>query len=236
MIDVVKSSFARIDLALAFDVGPLPARLALRSEAGAIAITGPSGIGKTTLLRAIAGWVRGATGRVAIGGHVLEDRARGLSLLPEARRIGWVSQDASLFPHLTARENVAFSPACTRDAIDEAIACTEIAPLLSRAPSTLSGGERQRVAIARALARSPSTLLFDEGLPALDRSSRDTLAEALRAYAPRHDVTLIAVSHDESDLHRLSDERWAMRVRDQAIETESAGVESTSARDPGLRV
>lgn len=194
---------SRFDVALELPIGAAsPVEIAIASDARVIAIVGPSGIGKSTLLRAIAGLhpslsPPGARGRVAIAGVALD------RLAPEARGIGWAPQESLLFPHLSVRDNVAF-PRADREALERAVALTGIAPLLDRAPATLSGGERQRVALARALARAPRVLLLDEPFAALDRSARTVLAGALREHVDAHDVSTVLVAHDESDVRALA--------------------------------
>ncbi len=142
---------------------------------GVTAVMGPSGGGKTSLLEAIAGLRRRAHGRVAIGGAVLLDDAQRVALPPERRRVGYVPQDAGLFPHLSVLENVRFGARADAEAVDAAIDTLEIRPLLDRSPRLLSGGERQRVALARALAIRPRLLLLDEPLAALDPGLRERI-------------------------------------------------------------
>src|SRR5919206_2255723 len=141
-----------IDLRLPLARFTLEARCTL--DAQVTALVGRSGSGKTSLIESIAG-LRNATGRIAIDGAALEHEP------PERRHVGYVPQDAALFPHLSVRDNVLFGGrddarfAALRDTL-------ELAPLLDRAPASLSGGERQRVALARALMTAPRLLLLDE--------------------------------------------------------------------------
>ena len=173
----------------------------LEVPAGAyLVLLGPSGAGKTTLLEAIAGLLP-ARGRIVIDGRDVSTEP------PERRRIGLVSQDALLFPHLTVAQNVGFGlPRAHREtAVEEAACLAGCAPLLSRAPAGLSGGERQRVAIARAIARRPAALLLDEPLGALDPPVRRELRGELRALARRLAAGVIHVTHDLTEALELAD-------------------------------
>lgn len=199
----------RVGIDLALPIGTRSLRVALESDARALAVVGPSGIGKSTLLRAIAGVLPCARGRVVIDGVALQDDARRIELSPEVRRVGWVPQESLLLPHLSVHANVAFSRPSAR-ALAEAIELTGIGELLTRAPSTLSGGERQRVAIARAIARAPRVLLLDEPLAALDRDARATLAAQLAAWSATHDVTTLLVAHDEADVAALASDVFTL--------------------------
>ena len=145
-------------------------RLELELEIeGTVALVGPSGAGKTSVLRAIAGLVRPESGRIALGGEVWFDSAAGIFLQPDERRVGLVFQEYALFPHMTVRQNVAYAG---RERVDEYLERFRISHLAKARPTELSGGERQRVALARALAREPGVLLLDEPLSALDARTK----------------------------------------------------------------
>ena len=169
-----------------------------------VALVGPSGAGKTSVLRVIAGLLVPSRGRVSLDGERWLDTEQGLSLPPERRRVGLVFQDYALFPHLTVSGNVAFGAG--RRAVDELLERFRIAHLASAHPEELSGGERQRVALARALAREPAVLLLDEPLAALDAHTksevRHELAELLRELA----LPTLLVTHDYEDAAALADE------------------------------
>jgi molybdate transport system ATP-binding protein len=181
-------------------------RLALSLAVGdeVVALVGPSGAGKTTVLRAVAGLHRPDRGRIACGAEVWFERERSVDLAPERRSVGYVPQHHALFPHLTVRENVAFSGASDAT-VDSLLARMDIAQLAGERPARLSGGERQRTALARALARQPDVLLLDEPLAALDahtrRVVRDELAVELRAFG----IPTLLVTHDFSDASALAD-------------------------------
>jgi ABC-type sulfate/molybdate transport systems ATPase subunit len=178
--------------------------LALKLAVGdeVVALVGPSGAGKTTVLRAVAGLHRPDRGRIACGAEVWFDRR--VDLAPERRSVGYVPQHHALFPHLTVRENVAFSGADAAT-VDSLLGRLDIADLATERPARLSGGERQRVALARALARQPKVLLLDEPLAALDahtrRVVRDELATELRTFG----IPTLLVTHDFSDAAALAD-------------------------------
>ena len=167
-----------------------------------VALVGPSGAGKTTVLRAIAGAVSPREGRIALGERALFDAARGVDLPPEERGVGYVFQEYALFPHMTVRQNVAFAGAAR---VDELLERFGIAHLAGARPRRLSGGERQRVGLARALASGPGVLLFDEPLSALDAHTRDRVRSEL--YDLLHELSLPAllVTHDFEDATALAD-------------------------------
>ena len=171
---------------------------------GTVALVGPSGAGKTSALRVIAGLAEPARGSVALDGERWLDSERSISLPPERRRVGLVFQDYALFPHLSVRGNVAFGAGGR--GVGPLLERFRIGHLASAHPQELSGGERQRVALARALARDPAVLLLDEPLAALDAHTksevRHELAELLRELA----LPTLLVTHDYEDAAALADE------------------------------
>lgn len=163
---------------------------------------GPSGAGKTTVLRAIAGAVRPKAGYVTLGDRVLFDATRRVDLVPEDRGVGYVFQEYALFPHMTVRQNVAFAG---KERADELLERFGIAHLADARPRRLSGGERQRVGLARALASGPGVLLFDEPLSALDAHTRDRVRGELFELLRELRLPALLVTHDFEDAAALAD-------------------------------
>jgi molybdate transport system ATP-binding protein len=176
--------------------------LALELGEAPFALVGPSGAGKTTVLRALAGLVRPDRGTIVLGSDVWFDSERDLELPPERRSVGLVFQDYALFPHMTVADNVAY---CARKEVDSLLATFGIAHLAKERPATLSGGERQRVALARALARDPQALLLDEPLAALDTHTRGQVRGDLRELLERLGLPTLLVTHDFQDAAALAD-------------------------------
>ena len=174
---------------------------------GVTALFGHSGSGKTTLLRCIAGLERPSLGTLTVNGEVWQDEQR--CLPTHQRPLGYVFQEASLFPHLSVLDNLRYgmkrSAAAQRVSLDQAIALLGIAPLLDRTPDRLSGGERSRVSIARALAVSPRLLLMDEPLAALDHDRKQEILPYLERLHDELDIPVLYVSHAPDEVARLAD-------------------------------
>jgi len=169
---------------------------------GTLALVGPSGAGKTTVLRAIAGLIRPAAGRITSRGEVWFDGAKAISLAPDRRRVGLVFQDYALFPHLSVRQNVEYA---RRHRADDYLDRFSIRHLERARPAELSGGERQRVALARALARDPEVLLLDEPLSALDTHTKAGVRSELHDLLRELGIPVLLVSHDFEDAAALAD-------------------------------
>jgi molybdate transport system ATP-binding protein len=186
------------------------ARFVLQVDAelrhGVTAVMGASGSGKTSLLEVVAGLRRGARGRLVVAGEVLLDSQTRRGLAPERRRVGYVPQDAGLFPHLTALGNVRFGARGEAGRVEQAIDTLEIRGCLARFPSSLSGGERQRVALARALATEPRLLLLDEPLASLDRGLRERILPYLVRIRDDWRVPILYVTHNVGEALALADE------------------------------
>ncbi len=177
---------------------------------GVTALFGPSGCGKSTILAAIAGLVRPAAGRVALGGQVLLDTAAGIALPPERRRCAVVFQDARLFPHLSVESNLRYGlkrapRGATGPGFEEVVALLGIGPLLGRRPFGLSGGEKQRVALGRALLARPLLLLMDEPLAALDAARRAEVLPFLARLRDAAGIPILYVTHALEEVDALAD-------------------------------
>lgn len=169
------------------------------------ALFGPSGAGKTSVLRLLAGLLVPDAGHIVVDGETWFDSQRRIHLPPRQRAIGLVFQDYALFPNLSVRGNVAYA-AGRGDAawVDYLLESTGLAPLHSRLPATLSGGQQQRVALARALARRPRLLLLDEPLSALHPALRRSLQDLLADLHQQLGLTTLLVSHDLAEVFRLA--------------------------------
>ncbi len=177
---------------------------------GVLALFGRSGSGKTSILRALAGLARPDTGRIALGGNVLFDSAKGLDVPAEKRRLGYVFQDSRLFPHLDVAANLRYgarrAPGGESPGDFAAIvALLGIDHLLARKPVALSGGERQRVAIGRALLARPQALLMDEPLASLDAARKAELLPYLDRLQSETKLPIVYVSHAADEVMRLAD-------------------------------
>lgn len=182
-----------------------------RIFAGFTILFGGSGAGKTSVLECIAGLSDVAEGRITVGGELLFDSARKLSVPAWKRRIGYVLQDLALFPHLSIEENVgyglhAFGAEERRKRSSEILSAFRIEHLRDRRPAQISGGEKQRVALARALVTDPRTLLLDEPLAALDRPTKSRILDDLRAWNQAHRVPILYVTHSSEEVFALGEE------------------------------
>ncbi|UOF15969.1 ATP-binding cassette domain-containing protein [Lysobacter capsici] len=185
--------------------------IAIRSEQRVIAVVGDSGAGKTSLLHAIAGLLRPLRGRIEIAGRCLYDSAARIDLPAHRRHIGYVFQDARLFPHLDVRRNLLYglrgeAKRAPRFELDAIVDLLGIGPLLQRGTAGLSGGEMQRVALGRALLSQPRILLLDEPLSMLDMNRRDELLPYLQRVRDETSLPMIYVSHYPDEVRRIADE------------------------------
>ena len=198
-----------IDLDFKVNLGATSLAVRLASEAQTVAVFGPSGGGKSSILRVLAGVEKRATGMVSVRGVTWQDTGQGLFLPSWERSVGWVPQEYLLFPHLTVRENLTFSGHAPED-MEEVCELLMVEGLRDRRPGVLSGGEQQRVALGRALLSRPDLLLLDEPFSALDRPLRSHVSAGLREYIRTRDISLVLVSHDEGDAVALAQEHWLL--------------------------
>lgn len=204
--------------ALRLDLPDCPLEVDAAVDGPVTGIWGPSGIGKTSLLEAIAGLRPIAAGRIVLGDAIMSDRSRGFSIPPHLRPVGYAPQDMALFPHLNVRQNLLYGrvtpwmlpswvnrrtgagevhPTCS-----EIVDLLEIGELLDRPILGLSGGERQRVALGRALLAPAQLWLLDEPLACLDQPLRYRILDRLRTLVESVNKTVVYVSHDRTEMTR----------------------------------
>lgn len=203
---------------------------------GVLALFGRSGCGKTTLINIISGLLQPEEGRVELDGVVLTDTRARIHIPAERRRVGYVFQDARLFPHLSVLANLRYgerrAPAAARSiGLDEVLALLGLEALLRRRPYQLSGGERQRVALGRALLSQPRLLLLDEPLSALDAARREEVLPYLEALRDQLSIPMVFVSHQLDEVLRLATHVALM----EAGEIVASGTLSAISLQPELR-
>jgi molybdate transport system ATP-binding protein len=187
-------------------------------DAKVTAIFGPSGAGKTTLLDAVAGLKKIAAGEIEIDGRLLFSSSRGIHLSPQQRSIGYVPQEAALFPHRSVRQNILFGSERKQSPnqsagleLNHVAELLEIAHLLDRSVAHLSGGEAQRVALARALVSRPQLLLLDEPLASLDIGLKERILPYLRRVRDEFAIPMIYVTHNPAEVLSLAN--WVIMIR-----------------------
>ena len=177
----------------------------------AVALYGPSGAGKTTVLDAVAGLLRPQRGRIQAGDHVLFDSDARVDLPPRDRRVGYVAQDVALFPHMDVRHNVMYGAGRSSSmTLAHVLELLDLEGFLDRPVTQLSGGERQRVAIARALMAAPDLLLLDEPLSALDIELRARVLPYLVRVRDELRVPMLYVSHHADEVRAIAD--WVLLI------------------------
>ena len=178
--------------------------VSLELDAGTTAVYGASGAGKTSLIEVIAGLRRPAAGRVVIGDQIVFDAARAIDVPPRHRRIGYVPQDDTLFPHLSVRQNIFYG--AKNGNADRVLAALEIERLLGRRTHALSGGERKRVSMARALLSDPALLLLDEPLSGVDTALASRILDYLICVRREFPIPILLVTHRMEEARALCDE------------------------------
>ena len=201
-----------IEVEKTFAGGPrIECALELPADGGSVMVLfGPSGAGKTTILRCVAGLERPDRGTIRFRDEIWFDSTGGIDLSPQRRRAGLLFQDYALFPHLSVAANIAYGLGALTDAerrtrVRETLALLQLDGLAARRPSQLSGGEKQRVALGRALAPRPRVLLLDEPLSALDAPTRQILRSDLRRLLALLAMPTLLVTHDRTEALALGD-------------------------------
>ena len=180
------------------------------SSSGVTILFGPSGAGKTTLLDCIAGLSRPGAGRISLGDRVLFDSVNGIDVALAKRRVGYVFQKLSLFPHMSVEENVSYglrhlSHVERENRVSQILEAFRIAHLRKRNSRELSGGEAQRTALARTLVTDPSVLLLDEPLAALDTPTKARIIDDLRDWNEKHQIPILYVTHSRDEVFALGE-------------------------------
>lgn len=182
----------------------------VRSNESCVIMYGPSGIGKSLTIKAIAGLLTPEAGRIAINGQVFFDSDKGIDLTPQERNVGYLLQNYALFPHLTVEQNVGFGlsskwtnrvSAANREKVWFWLEKFQITNLAKQYPHQLSGGQQQRVAMARALITNPTLLLLDEPFSALDKKLRQHMREEVGALHQEFKIPMLLITHDEDDIN-----------------------------------
>ena len=199
-----------IDVDIAQRIGRFALDVKFSVDAPVVGLFGPSGSGKTSVVNAIAGVQRPDRGTIRVNGEVLFDSVKRIDVRPEHRRVGYVFQDALLFPHLDVSANLTYGQrlrASSQRVIheDHVVELLGLAALLDRRPRTLSGGERQRVAIGRALLAQPRILLMDEPLASLDQARKLEILDYIERLRDDLHIPIVYVSHSAEEVKRLAD-------------------------------
>ena len=190
------------------------------SSSDCLVVLGPSGSGKSLLLQMIAGLLKPDSGHLKLAGRTLFDAQRGINLTPQQREVAFLFQSYALFPHLSVRQNVAFSlrrgllnpsTQVTSKAVDYWLDNFGLEPVQHQRPHELSGGQRQRTALARALVTEPRALLLDEPFSALDPDLRIHMRKELRELQQRLAVPLILITHDVEDVKVFAEQTLCLK-------------------------
>jgi len=198
-----------LDFALRRPGFTLQARV--RADARRIGLFGPSGAGKTTFVRALAG-LEAIDGRLAIDGDLWHDSAASRSMSSESRRVGWVPQGSALLPHRSVADNLRLSARFDAARFDDTVGVLGLAELLDRRAHSLSGGEQKRVALGRAMLSQPLLLLLDEPLAGLDWPRKNELLSYLLRVLERHETPAVFVSHDPFEIGVFCETVWLLEA------------------------
>ena len=183
------------------------------SKGSLIALFGGSGVGKTSILRMLAGLMKVDAGKIRVGEGWWLETERKINLAPQKRNVGFLFQEYALFPHMTIRRNLTYAleRGTSAHVVEELIDTMELGELQHRKPPSLSGGQKQRVALARALVRRPPLLLLDEPLSALDYDMRTKLRSFILKLHRQYELTTFFVSHDPEEILQMADEVWVLK-------------------------
>ena len=186
-------------------------------DSDVVALFGPTGSGKTTMLETIAGLQHALQGEIRVGSHLLFSSRAGVDVPVWQRHVGYVPQDVALFPHMDVRRNITYghSPSSALS-FNRVVDLLDIEPLFTRPIAVLSGGERQRVAIARALLSSPNILLLDEPLTGFDNAFRQEALKYLIRLRNELDIPMFYVSHDKDEILEIAD--WVIVIERGQVE------------------
>ena len=195
-----------LDIAICAQLGGFKLDAQIDTQGQVTALFGRSGAGKSSLARAIAGLLRPQSGHIRLNGETLFDAKARLHVPPWKRQIGYVFQDARLFPHLSVLQNLTYGAGSNLSGLDQTIALLGLETLLQRSPDLLSGGEARRVAIGRALLSQPRLLILDEPLSGLDGARRLRLLDCLEQIKITGGPDILYISHDLDELIRLADQ------------------------------
>ncbi|CAB3797859.1 Spermidine/putrescine import ATP-binding protein PotA [Paraburkholderia caffeinitolerans] len=211
--------------------------VAFETRAQRVVLFGPSGSGKTMTLQAVAGLLRPDEGTIRLGARTLFDSAAGIDLRTQLRHVAYLFQDYALFPHLNARQNIAFglrkgwrNPA-RGDAhpdVEYWLDALDLRGVAGSHPVHLSGGQKQRVALARALVSKPQLLLLDEPFSALDHALRERMRSELLSLQTRLDIPMLLITHDPEDVAAFGDE--VVRLVDGRVEQQAVPASFTTAQ------
>lgn len=202
-----------IDCDIQLKLGKFSLDKQFKSEEKVIGLFGPSGCGKTSILSVIAGLTRPTFGYIKINNQTWYSHKDQINLSPQKRGVGFVFQDAQLFPHMSVKSNLLFGykrmhPEKRKFNQDYIIELLKLNHLIDRMPSKLSGGEKQRVALGRALLYSPQLLLLDEPLSALDAAHKAEIIPFFQKIKDEIDIPMLYVSHDIEEMTQLTQEIW----------------------------
>lgn len=174
-----------------------------------VALMGPSGAGKTSILRMLSGIQKPAGGKIEVDGTVWYDGQKSISMRPQKRNVGLVFQDLALFPHMSVIDQIRYAISSEQEhKVDELLSMMDLTKLKSKKPKQLSGGQQQRVALARSIIQSPKLLLLDEPLSALDYEMKVSMRDYIKKVHERYGMTIILVSHDRQDVLDLCEQAY----------------------------